>query len=351
MKESGCLVPMWPVKNLIEKSFVHGWLVKVVQALHPLTVMAIAPLFRQICCGCAVHTQCCSTGELLGHSLHLGTRHILQCSICCSFSLWQRCAFLHVKMQKCSFLSHQLLIAVIKRDMQAQQSSAALGASASLSWAEDCQPDGSTHFVSHQKGWTSLSSRNVSCAYLSSQDLPLKWDHPDQEMAQQYRWCNSHTAWGFLQWNLSNTDRRTKADQGTDLKQTFFFPTGLILTWIHLRIRFSVRLHKHFCWHRGSSRKEQAPGETEKATKGFGRTVGSWQLKVLMELSCNVEHTKRLPEHRNLKVLHDIVYLSNSQKDKRVFSCGNWKFQCVEIQLLAMSDSTTQKGDFQSFGC
>lgn len=178
MKESGCLVPMWPVKNLIEKSFVHGWLVKVVQALHPLTVMAIAPLFRQICCGCAVHTQCCSTGELLGHSLHLGTRHILQCSICCSFSLWQRCAFLHVKMQKCSFLSHQLLIAVIKRDMQAQQSSAALGASASLSWAEDCQPDGSTHFVSHQKGWTSLSSRNVSCAYLSSQDLPLQVGSP-----------------------------------------------------------------------------------------------------------------------------------------------------------------------------
>lgn len=43
-----------------------------------------------------------------------------------------------------------------------------------------------------------------------------EWDHPDQEMAQQYRWCNSHTAWGFLQWNLSNNDRRTKADQRTD---------------------------------------------------------------------------------------------------------------------------------------
>lgn len=86
------LVPIWPVKNLIEKSFVHGWLGKVVQALHPVTLMAIAHLFRQICCGCAVHTQCCSTGQLLGHSLHLWARHVLQCSICCSLSLFQRCA-------------------------------------------------------------------------------------------------------------------------------------------------------------------------------------------------------------------------------------------------------------------
>lgn len=94
---------------------------RVGQALHPLTLMAIALLFRQICCGCAVHTQCCSTGELLGHSLHLGARLFLQCSICSSLSLFQRCAFLHVKMQKCSFLSHQLLIAIIKWDVQAQQ--------------------------------------------------------------------------------------------------------------------------------------------------------------------------------------------------------------------------------------
>lgn len=99
----------------------HGWLVKVVQTFHPVTLMAIAHLSRQICCGCAVHTQCSSTGQLLGHSLHLAAQHILQCSICCSFSLYQRCAFLHIKMQKCSFLSHQLLIASIKWDMQAQQ--------------------------------------------------------------------------------------------------------------------------------------------------------------------------------------------------------------------------------------
>lgn len=114
-------VPIWPVKNLIEKSFVHGWLGEVVQGLHPVALLAIARLFRQICCGCAVHTQCCSTGQLLGHSLHLGARHVLQCSICCSLSLFQRCAFLHVKMQKCSSRSHQLLIAIIKQGMQAQQ--------------------------------------------------------------------------------------------------------------------------------------------------------------------------------------------------------------------------------------
>lgn len=69
---------------------------------------------------------CCAHTVLL-HRISAGTQpslaaqHVLQCSICSSLSLFQRCAFLHIKMQKCSFLSHRLLIAIIKRDMQAQQ--------------------------------------------------------------------------------------------------------------------------------------------------------------------------------------------------------------------------------------
>lgn len=206
------LAPIWPVENFNEKSFVHGWLLKVVQALHPVTLMAIAHLSRQIFCGCAVHTQCCSTGYLLGHSLHLAAQHILQCSICCSLSLFQRCAFLHIKMQKCSFLSHQLLIAIIKRDMQAQQrqgwAQQHLGQSRRLagSWKDPiCLTAG---------GWTSLSMRNVSCAYLSRQDLAQQWDHPDSTAAQVMQQPHSLR---LLQWNLSNADRRTKADQGNNL--------------------------------------------------------------------------------------------------------------------------------------
>lgn len=91
-----------------------------------------------------------------------------------------------------------------------------------------------------------------------------------QEIAQQYRWCNSHTAWGFGSeiWAILTGERR-QIKELIGAKTNLFSPTRLILTWIHLWIRFAVRLHKHFCWHRGSSRKEQAPGSDRKGNKGF----------------------------------------------------------------------------------
>lgn len=220
---------------------------------------------------CCAHTVLLHR-TLLGHSLHLGARHILQCSICCSRSLFQRCAFLHIKMQKCSFLSHQLLIAIIKWDMQPQERPelsstggwffSQLSRRLSASWKYP--------FCLTTRGWASLSIRNVSCAYLSSQDLPQGVGSPRQEIAQQYRWCNSHTASGFGSeiWAILTGERR-QIKELIWAKTDLFSPTRLILTWIHLWIRFAVRLHKHFCWHRGSSRKEQAPGRDRKGNKGF----------------------------------------------------------------------------------
>lgn len=68
---------------------------------------------------------------------------------------------------------------------------------------------------------------------------------------------------------------------------------------------------------------------------------------VLMELSCHVEllRTKRSAEHRNYKILHDIMYLSLSHKDNRFFPTHRHQ-NCVEVQLLEMSDGTKQKGGF-----
>lgn len=167
--------------------------------------------------------------DLLGHSLHLGARHVLQCSICSSLSLFQWCAFLHVKMQKCSFLSHQLLIAIIKRDVQAQQrqSSAALGAGASLSWAEDCQAAGNTHFVSHQKAEPPWAPGMCAVPTWAARVQHSEWDHPDQEMAQQYRWCKNHTAWGFGTeiWAILTGKQGGTSRNRSGLKQTPFFLT------------------------------------------------------------------------------------------------------------------------------
>lgn len=161
-------------------------------------------------------TQCCSTGELLGHSLHLGAQHILQCSICCSLSLFQRCAFLHVKMQKCSFLSHQLLIAIIKRDMQAQQLSSPGGWSLSqlsrrlsASWKYPfCLTPGRLSLPEHQECVLCLPEH---------QDLPQRVGSPRPGDGTAVQVMQQPHSLRLLQWNLSNTDRRTKADQGTHL--------------------------------------------------------------------------------------------------------------------------------------
>lgn len=210
------LVPIWPVKNLIEKSFVHGWLGKEIQASHPVILMAIAPLFRQICCGCAVHT-------VLLHRTAAGTQpspgSLTRSAV---FNLLQPFVIpkMHVKMQKCSFHSHQLLTAIIKRDMQAQER-----------WAWPQQHWGLLLLPAEQKivsqlevpfcltrgGWTSLSIRNVSCAYLSSQDLPQQVGSPRAGESTAVQVMQQPHSLRLLQWNLSNTDRRTKAHQGTHL--------------------------------------------------------------------------------------------------------------------------------------
>lgn len=99
-----------------------------------------------------------------------------------------------------------------------------------------------------------------------------------------------------------------------------------------------------------AARRSRHLRETEKATKVLAGLLALDNL-VCMELSCNVEllHTERSAEHGNEKILHDIMYLSLSQKDSTFFVLW-WlelpmSVQCA-VQVLAVSDGTKQKGDF-----
>lgn len=263
-------VPIWPVKNLIEKSFVHGWLGEVVQGLHPVALMAIAHLFRQICCGCAVllHRTTAGTQPSPGSSTRSAVFNLLQPFVIPKMCLSARKnAKMLIPLPSASDCHHKTGHA---GTTETGLGSAALGAGASPSWAEDCQPAGSSDFVSHREAERPWASGMCPVPTWAARIYHSKWDHPAQETAQQYRWCNSHTAWGFSSeiWAILRGERR-QTKELIWAKTKPFLPTKLILTWIHLWIRFTVRLHKHFCWHRGSSRKEQAPGRDRKSNKGI----------------------------------------------------------------------------------
>ena len=169
-----------------------------------------------------------------------------------------------------------LLIAIIKHAMghagttETGLISAALGAGASLCWAKDSRPDGSTHFVSRGEGEPLWASDMCPVPTRAARIYHSEWDHWDQEIIQQYRWGNSHIPWGFCSkiWTITTGEPR-QIKELIWAKMNFFFHRRLIWTRICLRIRFTVRLHKHFSWHRGSGRKEQAPGRDRKGNKGF----------------------------------------------------------------------------------
>lgn len=168
---------------------------------------------------CCAHTVLLPA-QLLGLSLHLGARHTLQCSICCSPSLFQRCAFLHIKMQKCSFHCNQLLSAIIKQDMQAQQK-----------WAWAQQLWGLVLLPAEQKivsqlevpilshTWRLNLAEHHECVLClpeqpgstTARGSPRAGDSTAVQVMQQ-----PHSL-RLLQWNLSNAGRRAKADQGNIL--------------------------------------------------------------------------------------------------------------------------------------
>lgn len=187
-------------------------------------------------------------------------------------------------MQKCTFpLPISLLIAITKHatghagTTETGLISAALGASASLWWVEDSWPDGSTHFVSHGEAEPLWASGMCPVPTQAATIYHSEWDHWDQEIVKQYKWCNCHIPWDFCSkiWTIMTGEWR-QIKELIWAKMNFFFHPRLILTWICLWIRFTVRLLKHFCWHRRSGRKEQAPGRDRKGNKGFWQ--GCWLL-------------------------------------------------------------------------
>lgn len=319
----------------------------------PVVFMATAHVLRQICCSCAVHTQCCSTEQLLCTQPLPGITHVLQYSICYSL-ISQTCLSARKDTNMHILFPVSFLIAIIKLAKghsgmtEMGLISAALRAGDSLCWEKDSRPDGCSPFLLHGEVEPLWASGMCSVPTRGNRTCHSKWDHWDQEIIQQCGWCISHIAWGFCSkiWTVITGEPRQIKEPIWAKINFFFFHPKLILTQIHLWIRFAVRLHKHFCWHRGGGRKEQAPGRDRKGNKGLWQsswlltTWYSWNYHVMW--SCyvprdqlNIEITKfsmtscTCPSHTKTT---DFFHLTDTRS--------------VEVQLLEMSDGTKQKGGF-----